>query len=93
MQTITTYKWEDEVWGAASAPGTNDRDTISWNNFSYWGQDVWETRQYTANILLTFVLGRMGCQRYSGPYDTGPLQYELCDIFRQQPRYETENGS
>lgn len=40
MQTITRPKWQDEVWGAATSPGTNERDTINSNIYAYWGEDV-----------------------------------------------------
>ena len=42
METITENKWESEVWGAATAEGTNDRDTIHSNLTMYWGQKVAE---------------------------------------------------
>lgn len=42
MQTITRPKWQDEVWGAATSPGTNQRDTINSNIYAYWGEgDKW----------------------------------------------------
>ena len=44
METITENKWESEVWGAATAEGTNNRDTISSNLTMYWGQKVSEVR-------------------------------------------------
>ena len=40
METITRPKWEDEVWGAATSPGTNERDTINSNIYAYWGERV-----------------------------------------------------
>ena len=42
MDTITENKWESEVWGAATAEGTNSRDTINSNLTMYWGQKVAE---------------------------------------------------
>lgn len=42
MDTITENKWESEVWGAATAEGTNDRDTINSNLTMYWGKKVAE---------------------------------------------------
>ncbi|KAL9101281.1 MAG: hypothetical protein Q9163_003453 [Psora crenata] len=42
MRIITEAKWDKEVWGAATSPGTNKRDTINWNLMVYWGQkDRW----------------------------------------------------
>lgn len=40
MHTITEDKWDQEVWGAARAEGTNNRDTANWNLTLYWGQGV-----------------------------------------------------
>ena len=40
MQTITRPKWQEEVWGAATSPGTNERDTINSNIYAYWGEGV-----------------------------------------------------
>ena len=40
METITRPKWQDEVWGAATSPGTNKRDTINSNIYAYWGEGV-----------------------------------------------------
>ena len=40
MEIITKPKWQDEVWGAATSPGTNERDTINSNIFAYWGESV-----------------------------------------------------
>ncbi len=40
MRTITEDKWGEEVWGAATAEGTNNRDTASWNLTLYWGEGV-----------------------------------------------------
>ena len=40
MQTITRPKWESEVWGAATSPGTNKNDTINSNIYAYWGEGV-----------------------------------------------------
>ena len=40
MTTITDDKWDKEVWGAATAPGTNNRDTANSNLTFYWGQKV-----------------------------------------------------
>ena len=40
MTTITDDKWDNEVWGAATSPGTNNRDTANSNLTFYWGQKV-----------------------------------------------------
>ena len=40
MATITEDKWDTEIWGAATAEGTNNRDTINSNLTMYWGQKV-----------------------------------------------------
>ena len=42
MRIITEADWNNEVWGAATSPGTNKRDTINWNLMVYWGKgDKW----------------------------------------------------
>ena len=42
MEIITKADWSSEVWGAATSPGTNKRDTINWNLMVYWGKgDKW----------------------------------------------------
>ena len=40
MENITEDRWTEEVWGAATAPGTNDQDTANSNLIFYWGQGV-----------------------------------------------------
>ena len=40
MRCITEDKWDQEVWGAATAEGTDHRDTANWNLTLYWGQKV-----------------------------------------------------
>ena len=40
MDMITEDKWNEEVWGAATAPGTNLQDTANSNLVFYWGQGV-----------------------------------------------------
>ena len=40
MEIITEDKWNEEVWGAATAPGTNIQDTANSNLVFYWGQGV-----------------------------------------------------
>lgn len=46
---ITEDKWNEEVWGAATAPGTNVQDTANSNLVFYWGQGVCH---YLKNILF-----------------------------------------
>ena len=52
MNTITENKWESEVWGAATAEGTNDRDTINSNLTMYWGEKVAERTSTTYSQRL-----------------------------------------
>lgn len=40
METINEDKWGEEVWGAATSPGTNSRDTAHSNLILYWGKHV-----------------------------------------------------
>lgn len=40
MENITEDRWNAEVWGAATAPGTNVQDTANSNLIFYWGQRV-----------------------------------------------------
>ena len=40
MRTITEDKWDQQVWGAATAEGTNNRDTANANLTLYWGDQV-----------------------------------------------------
>lgn len=40
MEIITEDKWGEEVWGAATSPGTNCRDTAHSNLILYWGKHV-----------------------------------------------------
>ena len=40
MNSITEDKWDQKVWGAATAEGTNERDTANSNLTLYWGQKV-----------------------------------------------------
>ena len=40
MHCITEDKWDQEVWGAATAEGTDQGDTANWNLTLYWGQKV-----------------------------------------------------
>ena len=58
MQTITKDKWKVEVWGAATSPGTNDRDTINWNNVAYWGKNV-RYHMITAPMMMLTLFRRI----------------------------------
>ena len=40
MEIITEDNWNEEVWGAATAAGTNRQDTANSNLVFYWGQGV-----------------------------------------------------
>ena len=40
METITNDKWGEEVWGAATDPGTTSGDTINSNLVFFWGKHV-----------------------------------------------------
>ncbi|KAL8764688.1 MAG: hypothetical protein Q9209_007930 [Squamulea sp. 1 TL-2023] len=52
MDMITNDKWGEEVWGAATEPGTNNKDTIHSNLVFFWGQhDKW-VAQKTRNELI-----------------------------------------
>ncbi|KAL8867671.1 MAG: hypothetical protein Q9174_005511, partial [Haloplaca sp. 1 TL-2023] len=39
LSMITNDKWGKEVWGAATEPGTNSKDTINSNLIFFWGQN------------------------------------------------------
>ncbi|KAI4121745.1 MAG: hypothetical protein LQ338_006190 [Usnochroma carphineum] len=52
MDMITDDKWGEEVWGAATEPGTNSKDTINSNLVFFWGRhDAW-VAQKTRNDLM-----------------------------------------
>ncbi|KAM0797839.1 hypothetical protein BDR22DRAFT_823910 [Usnea florida] len=52
MTTITDDRWDEEVWGAATSPGTNKRDTANSNLTFYWGQkDKW-VADHTRDALI-----------------------------------------
>ena len=40
MEIITSDRWNEEVWGAATSIGTNRQDTANSNLIFYWGQRV-----------------------------------------------------
>ncbi|KAL8696801.1 MAG: hypothetical protein Q9224_002608 [Gallowayella concinna] len=52
MDMITGDKWGEEVWGAATEPGTNSRDTIHSNLVFFWGQNDKWVAQKTRNELI-----------------------------------------
>ena len=49
MTKITDDKWDEEVWGAATSQGTNDRDTANSNLTFYWGKKVFDARAAKSN--------------------------------------------
>ncbi|KAL9038788.1 MAG: hypothetical protein Q9214_005143, partial [Letrouitia sp. 1 TL-2023] len=52
MDTITDDHWGEEVWGAATAPGTTSGDTIHSNLIFYWGQnDKWVAAKTRNNLI------------------------------------------
>ncbi|KAL8695110.1 MAG: hypothetical protein Q9218_000388 [Villophora microphyllina] len=52
LDMITDDKWGKEIWGAATEPGTNSKDTINSNLVFYWGQnDKWVAKK-TRNELI-----------------------------------------
>ncbi|KAI4165905.1 MAG: hypothetical protein LQ342_000336 [Letrouitia transgressa] len=52
MNTITDDHWGEEVWGAATAPGTTRGDTINSNLIFYWGQnDKWVAAKTRNNLI------------------------------------------
>lgn len=52
MDQITDDRWGKEVWGAATEPGTNSKDTISSNLVFFWGRhDAWVAKR-TRNDLI-----------------------------------------
>ncbi|KAL8834440.1 MAG: hypothetical protein Q9170_003736 [Blastenia crenularia] len=52
MDQITDDRWGKEIWGAATEPGTNSKDTISSNLVFFWGRkDAW-VAQKTRNDLI-----------------------------------------
>ncbi|KAL8847363.1 MAG: hypothetical protein Q9221_007591 [Calogaya cf. arnoldii] len=52
MDMITNDKWGEEVWGAATEPGTNSKDTIHSNLVFFWGQNDKWVAQKTRNELI-----------------------------------------
>ncbi|KAL8797006.1 MAG: hypothetical protein Q9195_000777 [Heterodermia aff. obscurata] len=52
MENITEDRWTEEVWGAATAPGTNVRDTANSNLIFYWGQrDLWVANRTRDDLI------------------------------------------
>ncbi|KAL8811044.1 MAG: hypothetical protein Q9223_003167 [Gallowayella weberi] len=52
MDMITGDKWGEEVWGAATEPGTNSRDTIHSNLVFFWGQnDRWVAEKTREDLI------------------------------------------
>ena len=54
MTTITDDKWDEEVWGAATSPGTNKRDTANSNLTLYWGKKVFPFAYSQIQPILTY---------------------------------------
>ncbi|KAL8904867.1 MAG: hypothetical protein Q9207_002990 [Kuettlingeria erythrocarpa] len=52
MDMITDDKWGEEVWGAATEPGTNKGDTINSNLVFFWGRhDAWVARKTRDDLI------------------------------------------
>ncbi|KAL8941182.1 MAG: hypothetical protein Q9211_001921 [Gyalolechia sp. 1 TL-2023] len=52
MDQITDDRWGKEIWGAATEPGTNSKDTINSNLVFFWGShDAWVAKR-TRNDLI-----------------------------------------
>ena len=52
MDQITDDRWGKEIWGAATEPGTNSKDTINSNLVFFWGRhDAWVAKK-TRNELI-----------------------------------------
>lgn len=52
MDMITNDKWGEEVWGAATDPLTNSKDTIHSNLVFFWGSNDRWVAQKTRNELI-----------------------------------------
>ncbi|KAL8731964.1 MAG: hypothetical protein Q9166_003096 [cf. Caloplaca sp. 2 TL-2023] len=52
MDMITDDKWGEEVWGAATEPGTNSKDTIHSNLVFFWGKNDKWVAEKTRNELI-----------------------------------------
>ena len=75
MTTITDDKWDQKVWGAATAEGTNKRDTANSNLTFYWGSKVFPVDVHPTRITSDTTLGQLGSQPYQRRFDSssGPL--------------------
>ncbi|KAL8647759.1 MAG: hypothetical protein Q9210_005367 [Variospora velana] len=52
MDMITHDKWGEEIWGAATDPGTNKGDTIHSNLVFFWGShDAWVARKTRDELI------------------------------------------
>lgn len=52
MEMITENRWTEEVWGAATSPGTNPQDTANQNLVFYWGRsDQWVAKQTREDLI------------------------------------------
>ncbi|KAL8762749.1 MAG: hypothetical protein Q9184_001289 [Pyrenodesmia sp. 2 TL-2023] len=52
MDMITNDKWGEEIWGAATEPGTTQGDTINSNLVFFWGShDAWVARKTRDELI------------------------------------------
>lgn len=52
MEMITEDRWNEEVWGAAIAAGTNRQDTANQNLVFYWGRsDQWVAKHTREDLI------------------------------------------
>ena len=70
MTKITDNKWDEEVWGAATSQGTNDRDTANSNLTFYWGKKVFHARAANPNHSSNMTPGQLGSQPYQRRFDS-----------------------
>ena len=71
MTTITDDKWDQKVWGAATAEGTNKRDTANSNLTIYWGSKVFPVHVQPARINSDITTGQLGSQPHQRRFDSG----------------------
>lgn len=52
MDMITDDKWGEEIWGAATEPGTDKGDTINSNLVLFWGRhDAWVAQKTRDDLI------------------------------------------
>lgn len=61
MEMITSDRWNEEVWGAATSTGTNRQDTANFNLIFYWGQGVYH-HSLVQRRLANQNQGPLGCK-------------------------------